>query len=115
MEKFELERQHWEKRQVPWHIVTEQDLSATLVKHLEWLYPYRLFNVLNPLTDSEIHRVRRGLEQELLRCESLSAIANVVDDPMGLKPGTSLSVTRYLLATRTWRVNLLDLVHLVEP
>lgn len=115
LEKLELERQYWEKRKVPWHIVTEQDLPATLVKNLEWLYPYRFSNVLSPLTDSEIYRVRRGLEQELLRCEPLSTTANAVDDRLGLEPGTSLSVTRYLLATRTWRVNLLDPIHLVEP
>ncbi len=115
LEKLELERQYWEKRKVPWHIVTEQDLPAALVKNLEWLYPYRFTNVLSPLTDSEIHRVRRGLEQELLRCEPLSATANAVDDRLGLEPGTSLSVTRYLLATRSWRVNLLEPIHLVEP
>ena len=115
LEKLELERQYWEKRKVPWNIVTEQDLPAALVKNLEWLYPYRFSRVLSPLTDSEIHRVRRGLEQELLRFEPLSATANAVDDRLGLEPGTSLSVTRYLLATRTWRANLFDPSHLKEP
>ena len=115
LEKLELERQYWEKRKVPWNIVTEQDLPAALVKNLEWLYPYRFSDVLSPLTDSEIHRVRRGLEQELLRCEPLSTTANAVDDRLGLEPGTSLSVTRYVLATRTWRANLFDPIHLAEP
>ncbi|PSR36343.1 MAG: heteromeric transposase endonuclease subunit TnsA [Sulfobacillus thermosulfidooxidans] len=115
LEKLELERQYWTKRQVPWHIVTEHDLPLAPTKNLEWLHPYRFPDALSPLIFSEIHRVRKGLEQELLKSEPLSLTANAVDDRLGLDPGTSLSVVRHLLATRTWRVDLSEPINLAEP
>jgi len=105
LEKLQLERQYWTKRQVPWHIVTERDIPTTLADNLDWLQPYRFAEALSPGTSSDIRRIRAVLEQALPKGESLSEIVQAVDDRLGLDPGTSLSVVRHLLATRMWQVD----------
>jgi hypothetical protein len=115
LEKLELERQYWTKRQVPWHIVTEQDIPRSLADNLEWLQPYRFSDALSPLASADIQRIRVVLEQVLPKPQPLSDVVRAVDDRLGLDPGTSLSVARHLLATRAWRTNWMAPFNLSQP
>jgi hypothetical protein len=81
LEKLELERQYWTKRQVPWHIVTERDIPKSLADNLDWLQPYRFAGALSPGTSSDILRIRAVLEQALPKGESLSDVVQVVFAP----------------------------------
>ncbi len=115
LEKLELERQYWTKREMPWHLVTEQDISKSLTDNLEWLQPYRFGDALSPLTVSDIQRIRVALEQALPKAQTLSDVVQAVDDRMGLDPGTSLSVVRHLLATRSWQANWMTPFSMSQP
>ncbi len=106
LEKLELERRYWEKRNTPWHIVTEREIPLTLVENLKWLHPYQNMHALSPLTIDDVTRIRACLERCLPSTEVLSRVAQKGDDRLGLTPGASLSVARYLLAARVWRADL---------
>ncbi len=106
LEKLELERRYWEKRNISWHIVTEREIPLTLVENLKWLIPYQSLQALSPLTAEDVARIRAVLERYLSGAEALATVAQKVDDRLGLTPGISLSVARYLLASRLWRADL---------
>ncbi|MDI6814048.1 MAG: TnsA endonuclease C-terminal domain-containing protein, partial [Desulfitobacteriaceae bacterium] len=106
LEKLELERRYWEKRNTSWHIVTEREIPATVVENLEWIRPYHSLQALSPLTGEDVDRIRFTLERYLSGTEVLSTVTRRVDDRLGFGPGTSLSVTRYLLASRLWRADI---------
>ncbi|MBD0363546.1 MAG: TnsA endonuclease N-terminal domain-containing protein [Coleofasciculus sp. C3-bin4] len=37
IEKFEIERQYWLKRNISWGIVTERELPPALAKNIDWI------------------------------------------------------------------------------
>ncbi|HUW65275.1 MAG TPA: TnsA endonuclease N-terminal domain-containing protein [Spirochaetia bacterium] len=106
LEKLELERRFWEKRQTSWRIVTERDIPRILVENLKWLKPYQRLDALFPLTGEDVARIRAVLEHYRSDTDILTEVTKSVDDRLGLVPGTSLSVARHLLASRIWRVDL---------
>ncbi len=38
LEKFEIERRYWEKRDISWGIVTEKEIDKTLAKNISYYY-----------------------------------------------------------------------------
>ncbi|AMK77021.1 MULTISPECIES: heteromeric transposase endonuclease subunit TnsA [Methylomonas] len=38
IEKLELERRYWQLKQVPWFIVTENEIDPAIKQNIEWLY-----------------------------------------------------------------------------
>lgn len=106
LEKLELERRYWENHRIAWHIVTEREIPLTLVENLKWLQPYQNLQALYPLIAEDVARIRACLEHCLSGKDVLAVVAQKADDRLGLAPGTSLSVARYLVASRLWKTNL---------
>ncbi|MGF1535391.1 MAG: TnsA endonuclease C-terminal domain-containing protein [Elainellaceae cyanobacterium] len=107
LEKLEIERQYWERRDVSWGIVTDKEIPTVLAENVKWLHPYRFISDLAPLTEYEVQRINNFLTPLVLANEtSLTEVTAICDDRLGLTPGTSLAVARYLIANRQWRVNM---------
>lgn len=39
LEKIELERRFWQRKDVPFYIITENDIPKTVSTNIKWLYP----------------------------------------------------------------------------
>jgi len=99
LEKLEIERCYWQKRNVDWGIVTEREIPKTIADNVKWLHPYLKVSDLSPLTENDIARIEAVITPLVLESEnSLANITATCDDKLGLAPGLSLSVARYLLA-----------------
>ncbi|WP_317853404.1 TnsA endonuclease N-terminal domain-containing protein [Lysinibacillus sphaericus] len=59
IEKFEIEREYWEKKGIDWGIITERELPTGLVKNIQWIHKFYFL-------DSK--------EDELLALEFLKAL-----------------------------------------
>ncbi len=113
LEKLEIERCYWQKRNVDWGIVTEREVPKTVVQNVKWLHPYLKVADLAPLTESDIARMNAAMTPLVLQASSsLAEITAACDDKLGLTPGLSLSVARYLLANRVWQV---DITQPIQP
>jgi hypothetical protein len=116
LEKFEIERRYWERRKIPWGIVTEQDLPMALVHNVRWLHPYFLLIDLYPMTEQIINEITLVLTEKIIEGRTpLSEVARLCDDVLGIRRGSSLSVGRHLLANRFWHVDMHKALHLREP
>jgi hypothetical protein len=101
LEKLEIERCYWQKRNIDWGIVTEREIPVIIADNIQWLRPYRDVADLSPLTRNDIERVTEVMTRLVLQTQdSLANIASACDDLLGLTPGCSLSVARHLLANR---------------
>lgn len=106
LEKLEIERRYWEARNISWGIVTEREIPRVLAENVKWLHPFKQRQALS-VSNSEVHRITTVLTQGVTTIDaSLAEIAGECDDRLGLLPGSSLSVARYLLANRQWLVDM---------
>ncbi|MEA5497541.1 TnsA endonuclease N-terminal domain-containing protein [Limnoraphis robusta Tam1] len=107
LEKLEIERCYWQKRNIDWGIVTEREIPKTVVENIKWLHTYLDATELLPLTQRELDRIEIVLARLVIEANSsLTNITNLCDDQLGIEPGTSLSVVRHLLANRKWTTNM---------
>lgn len=113
LEKLEIERRYWERRNIDWGLVTEQEIPKTLVENLKWLRSCYQLEDLAPLSRSDITRIEAVLTPQVIQGKApLTKITNACDDQLGLSPGTSLSIVRYLIANRQWQI---DMSQRVQP
>jgi hypothetical protein len=107
LEKLEIERRYWERRDVDWGIVTEQEIPKVLVENVKWLRSCYYVEDLAPLNLVDITRIATVLASQIVQSKiPLTKITNACDDQLGLTLGTNLSVVRYLIANRRWHVDM---------
>ena len=105
LEKLEIERYYWLRKNVDWGIVTELELPTNLVTNLElWLPFYKLdFPFGNLMSKSE---VATYLSQSVMTLKAgLSMVARQCDFDLGLPIGTCLQLAYHLIATKQWRID----------
>ena len=98
VEKLELERRYWVKKEVAWFLITEQDIPSTVFQNINWLYPAQR----DEIDDDEIlqrvqfyaHQFKETPKSTLLN------IAKSIDVAYGLPLGESLREIRQLLSKR---------------
>lgn len=100
IEKLELERRYWARKQIPWYLLTEKQIPKTVIKNITWLYPAQL--ILDGLEDTlnlaELY-LNFFINNQTLR---ISQVAMMLDQAYSLAPGESLQNIRSLLALRVF-------------
>lgn len=113
LEKFEIERRYWEKRNMSWGIVTEREIPFVLVENVKWLHNFFYVQDLSPLTEDEIRQIATPLTIGVAQAiASLRDLAAECDSRLGLERGSSLCVARHLIANRQW---LIDIQQPIQP
>jgi len=98
IEKLELERRYWATKEVPWFLITEQNIPSTVFQNINWLYPAQRDEIDN---DEILQRVKFYIHQFKGNSKStLLDIAKRIDVAYGLPLGESLMEIRQLLAKR---------------
>jgi hypothetical protein len=108
LEKLEIERRYWERQRIDWGIVTERELSMTLVQNMDLIYDRHYFAENSTYSGDEIFAAATTLTR-LVTEESLSLrrLALMCDDQLGFsEPGASLAIAYYLIANRFWKINM---------
>jgi len=116
LEKLELERRAWLEKEKKLIIVTEDDINVVLAKNVEWVHPYKYRENFNNTDELEFSLIASTVLQTL-RSERapLRSLAMRLDNRMGLEVGSSLSITRYLIANRLLLVDMLTPINPSEP
>ncbi len=103
LEKLAVERYYWDRRGVPFYVVTEQDISEEIVKSIKQYHKYRDPQSLSlPNSRIEIIGIRVGhlLQQE--DGHPAHIICTHVDKELELDCGTTLSVVKHFIASGRW-------------
>ena len=103
LEKLEIERRFWERREIPWRILTDQQVKCTFTKNLSWILDSDDLNweklcCLNPDLDRIRHELAEG--QRINPQMPMRLLCGAVDQRLGYKKATTLGVLRKLLQKR---------------
>lgn len=115
LEKLEIERLFWKKRNVDWKIVTEKNVSEILSYNVELVHNYISLKGLD-LDYTKVLLIENKLRDEL--SNNIIGFANLsqkVDKVMGEKPGTSLAVIKYLIANKVWELDMNEKIRTELP
>lgn len=99
LEKLSIDREYWNRRGVPWQIVTEDSINIIKCKNIrDFLayYEYPLNGILDKENASE--PIRRLVEEILIGKGTLSSITAALDSHFELASGSMLSLFRHLAA-----------------
>lgn len=116
MEKFEIERLYWERRNIDWGIATEREIDSTLAANIEMAFFYRDTAKLSPLSDETINRIATELTCKVIRKDvPLRDLTRHCDELLELPAGTSSKVILHLLANRRWLVDMSKPILMTKP
>ena len=107
LEKLEIERRYWARRDIDWAIVTEHEVSRVLARNIQKLHKHLTIEDRVALPEATIQEAAAMMTSEVLQSTcSLSHIALACDERLRLRPGTCLTIAYYLMATRQWKVDM---------
>ncbi|WP_242480000.1 TnsA endonuclease N-terminal domain-containing protein [Bacillus cereus group sp. N21] len=107
IEKFEIEREYWRRRNIDWGIVTDKEIPEIFCENVKWVRKeYHNPDVveLGPFIVESIEKIVYQLIQD--ETTPLSIATSHTDDRLGLEPGTSLAMIRHFIARKRWIVNM---------
>lgn len=110
LEKFEIERVFWNKRNIDWAIVTEEEIDKTIAYNISFIQGYRDIKNVDGFNDID------SLEIQDLVCEflrrivddkrSMRAISLEFDNDMSLESGCGLSIFKYLIINKIIKIDI---------
>jgi len=107
IEKLEIERIYWKREQVDWGIVTEREISSTVVKNIAYLHSHYDMSDHLLLSEPELYDIAETLTSIIMKTDlPLREATRLCDERLGLSRGDSLTVARHLLATRQWHIDI---------
>lgn len=110
LEKFEIERVFWKKRNIDWAIVTEEEINKTISHNISFIQGYRdIKNVdgFNNLDSLEIQDLIYEFIKRIIDDKrSVRSIASQFDKDMNLENGCGLSIFKYLIINKIIEIDI---------
>ena len=101
IEKLELERRYWQRHNIDWAIVTEQEISKIFASNIQWVHSDYHWKLSEEQNNENCYYFSNILKEKLSsRKFKISTITTALDNDMGFELGTSLSLFKHLVARR---------------
>lgn len=115
IEKMEIERIYWQRRNVTWELITEHDVPMNYAKNIDYVHStYDLTDYHIP--KDMVYKAKKIMEPLLMKGQyKLTEITNMVDDRLGLEPGNCLTLARHFIMTKQWIINMEQIINPNEP
>lgn len=94
IEKIELERRFWQRKDVPFYLITENDIPKTVSTNIKWLYPAKNTHFTNLSWDEFEYYSKQLAQHSHLRLVEFCKKCDSIND---LEIGTSLSCMKGFL------------------
>lgn len=110
IEKFEIERKYWERREICWGIVTENEINKILAQNISFIHGYNDIGSIDSFINLDKRQVEDLISEYVRRIiyndKSLRKIANLFDNDFLLKRGTGISIFKHLVIRKLIEVDL---------
>lgn len=107
IEKFEIEREYWEKKGVNWGIITEEELPEGFVKNIQWVHKsYFLDSEEDELLAIELLKILKSNQNSLNT--KIIKLCNRFDEEYNADVGTALTYVKYLIARKLISFNMME-------
>ncbi|WP_273130106.1 TnsA endonuclease N-terminal domain-containing protein [Bacillus weihaiensis] len=118
LEKFEIEREYWQRRDIDWGIVTEEDIPKTMARNISYIHDYydiRDFDSFSEMIGQHIEDLAMALLQQLIHTkENIRTVTSTFDKEVHLPLGSSLTLFYHLLAQKVIKVNMLEPINIEQ-
>ena len=101
IEKLELERRYWQRQNIDWAIVTEQEICKIFASNIQWVHPAYHWKLAQEQNNEHCCYFNNILKERLSSKKfKISTITTTLDKDMNLEVGTSLSLFKHLVARK---------------
>ncbi|MDJ0742536.1 MAG: TnsA endonuclease N-terminal domain-containing protein [Xenococcaceae cyanobacterium MO_167.B27] len=108
LEKLQLEKHYWNRQNIDWAIVTEQEISKILADNIKWVHPAYKWELTDETNNGNCYYLSNLLKNRLINKKNkISTITQALDREMGISSGTSLSLFKHLVARKEIIVDML--------
>ncbi len=119
LEKFEIEREYWKRRDIDWGIVTEEEIHKIMARNISYIHDYydiRDYDVFQEMSSQLIEDLCLSLMQRLLNdSRSVRIITSEFDTDTHLPFGSSVTLFYHLLAQKIIVIDMLRAMNLEDP
>lgn len=112
IEKQEIERTYWVEKGIDWGLVTEKEIPWTFANNVSIIHQAKDITAYKGINADMVLTVGSMLFDKINSNKPLAEAANDVDDSIGLKPGSSLSIFYHLIANGLWNI---DMYQPIDP
>lgn len=110
LEKFEIERVYWERRDIDWGIVTELEVNKEMARNISFVRSYTDLSVIEgfeevtefDIEDMSIYFIKNLLAEE----KSVKQIAKEFERDFGMIIGCGLSLFKHLVINKAIEIDL---------
>ena len=118
LEKFEIEREYWQRRDIDWGIVTEEEIHKVMARNISYIHDYyniRDYDVFQKMSSQLIEDLSLSLMQRLLNdSRSVRIITSEFDSDTHLPFGSGVTLFYHLLAQKIIVIDMLKPINLEE-
>lgn len=104
LEKFEIERIYWQRKECDWGIVTEEEIDKTIAHNISFIHGYKDISDIDSFAGILPLEVKDLIYEFLKRIvddkRTMRTICSEFDDDMMLESGSGISVFKYLIINR---------------
>lgn len=118
LEKFEIERVYWQRKNISWAIVTENEINKDIANNISFAHGYKDITELDcfkniehlELTDLICEFVKRIIDSDM----SMRAICSSFDKDMALEKGSGLSIFKHLIINKVIEIDITKKINVNE-
>ncbi|MCC0761157.1 MULTISPECIES: heteromeric transposase endonuclease subunit TnsA [Bacillus] len=118
LEKFEIEREYWQRRDIDWGIITEEEIHKVMARNISYIHDYyniRDYDVFQKMSSQLIEDLSLSLMQRLLKdSRSVRIITSEFDSDTHLPFGSGVTLFYHLLAQKIIMIDMLKPINLEE-
>lgn len=110
IDKFEIERRFWKKRNIDWGIVTEVEINKVFAKNIELVYQFYDLTKIGGFEMLNSEQIKNLVDIFKVRILGKSIIRNKADEfeeKMLLKAGDGIAIFKHLIITKQIVINML--------
>lgn len=110
IQKFEIERVFWEKREIEWGIVTEEEIDKTIAHNISFIQGYKDIRNVDSFREMEVIEIKDLIYEFIKRIvddkRSMRLICLDFDNDMNLEKGSGLSIFKYLIINKIVEIDI---------
>ncbi len=110
LEKYEIERQYWKRKEIDWAIVTEQEINKTVAHNISFVHGYKNIEDIDSFLEISSLEIKDFIYEFLKRIvddkRSMRNICSEFDSDMHLEKGSGLSIFKYLVINKIIDISL---------
>ncbi len=119
IEKLEIERRYWKTKGIDWGIATEKDIDESFAWNIHITRPFYNLEGLDGFENMSlqyIDKLKTAFAQELIGSKvSVREMADLFDERMMLKQGTSIALFKHLVSRKLINVDMTKQLNIDKP